>query len=48
MDDFYKVMPREIFPKDMKGDAPYTREELARKFSVRQCYIVLYWFNVTV
>ncbi|KAI5722924.1 hypothetical protein M8J76_015756 [Diaphorina citri] len=29
MDDFYKVMPREIFPKDMKGDAPYTREELA-------------------
>ncbi|XP_026686390.1 uncharacterized protein LOC113471444 [Diaphorina citri] len=35
MDDFYKVMPREIFPKDMKGDAPYTREELARKFSVK-------------
>lgn len=28
-EDFYKVMPREIFPRDMKGDAPYTREELA-------------------
>ncbi|KAL1453932.1 hypothetical protein WDU94_010233 [Cyamophila willieti] len=31
MDDFYKVMPREIFPKDMAGDAPYTKEELSRK-----------------
>uniref|UniRef100_A0A8D8VE39 Alpha-tocopherol transfer protein-like n=1 Tax=Cacopsylla melanoneura TaxID=428564 RepID=A0A8D8VE39_9HEMI len=29
MDDFYKIMPREIFPKDMGGEAAYTKEELS-------------------